>query len=307
MKLSIIIPIYNEEENLPELYRRLKAVAGGTEYAWETIFVNDGSRDRSLEILKDLAKTESTVKIISFSRNFGHQAAISAGIDHAGGDAVVVMDGDLQDPPELIPDLSAKWREGFEVVYAQRETREKESRLKILFAFCFYRLIKRITKIDIPVDAGDFRLLDRRVADALKRLPEKQRFLRGLVAWTGFRQVGVKFKRPERFAGEPKYSFRKSLDLALVGITSFSFVPLRLATYLGFLIAGLSFVYALYIIYLKFYTDQVIQGWTSLMVAVLFLGGIQLITLGILGEYVGRISEELKQRPSYIIKEKINF
>lgn len=307
MKLSVIIPIYNEEKNIEELSRRLYAVLKQISGDFEIIYVNDGSRDKSLLLLKALSEKDERIKIISFSRNFGHQAAITAGLDNCSGDCAVIMDGDLQDPPELIPELIEKWKEDYQVVYAQRESREKEPKLKLLTAFVFYRLIKKITKIEIPVDVGDFRLIDRRVVEVLKDMPEGQRFIRGMVAWSGFKQIGVKYNRDERQAGTPKYTYRKSLELALTGITSFSFVPLRVAAYLGFIISGLSFLYAFYVLYLKFIRGATVQGWASLMIAVLFLGGLQLITLGIIGEYIGRVGEELKQRPTYVVKEKINF
>lgn len=307
MKLSIIIPIYNEEKNIEELSRRLYAVLKRVSEDFEIIYVNDGSTDKSLSLLKSLAQRDKRIKIISFSRNFGHQVAITAGLDNCRGDCAVIIDGDLQDPPELIPKLINKWQEDYQVVYAKRESRQGEPYLKLITAFVFYRVIKKIAKIDMPVDVGDFRLIDRQVIEALKKMPERQRFIRGMVAWTGFNQTGVKFKRDERGAGKTKYSYSKSIELALAGITSFSFIPLRLATYLGLIVSGLSFLYGIYVLYLKFIRGMTVQGWASIMVTVLFLGGVQLITLGIIGEYIGRLGEESKQRPTYVVKEKINF
>lgn len=305
--LSVIIPIFNEENNIKELAERLEKTLASLNTEWEVIFINDGSRDRSWSILQGLTTGNKRIKLINFSRNFGHQSALAAGIDHCSGNAAVIMDGDLQDPPELIPELYAKWREGYQVVYAQRISREDEPASKRFFAKLFYRLIKRITSLDMPLDTGDFRLIDRRVIDVLKGLPENNLFLRGLVAWTGFKQTGVQFNRDRRHAGKPKYSFKKSLELAIAGITSFSIFPLRLASYLGFAVSGLSFLFALYIIYKKFFMNVATEGWASLMVVILFLGGVQLITLGIIGEYLGKLNEEQKKRPKYITQEKINF
>jgi dolichol-phosphate mannosyltransferase len=305
--LSVIIPVYNEANNIKELATRLNQTLAGLPEDWEVLFINDGSRDGSWEMLEGLAKTDKRIKLINFSRNFGHQNALAAGIDHCQGKAAIIMDGDLQDPPELIPELFAKWKQGYHVVYAQRTSREYEPASKRFFAGVFYRLIKRITSLDMPLDTGDFRLIDRRVIDILKNLPENNLFLRGLVAWTGFRQTGVQFNRERRYAGKPKYSFKKSLELAIAGITSFSVFPLRLASYLGFLVSGFSFLFALYVIYKKFFLDVATEGWASLMVVILFLGGVQLLTLGIIGEYLGKLNEEQKKRPKYIVADKVNF
>jgi polyisoprenyl-phosphate glycosyltransferase len=269
--------------------------------------VNDCSTDRSLEHLHALAQQDACVRVLHFSRNFGHQIAITAGMDHSQGQAVILMDADLQDPPEVLPDLIAKWREGYDVVYAVRTQRAGEGLIKRGTAALFYRLLQRISGIDIPPDTGDFRLLSRRAVDALGTLRERHRFLRGMSRWIGFRQVAVPFARDPRFAGETKFSFRKMFTFAFDGIVSFSFAPLQLATYLGFGASLVSFGYIVYAIGLKLFTDRWVTGWASLMVAVLFIGGVQLITLGIIGEYIGRIYEEIKQRPLYLIAEAIGF
>jgi len=305
--LSVIIPIYNEEKNIKELSQRLEKTLSGLGVDWEVIFINDGSQDSSWQQLSGLAGQNPRFKPIDFSRNFGQQSALAAGIDHCLGKAAVIMDGDLQDPPELIPELFAKWQEGYHVAYAQRVKREDDPWFKRLCARLFYRLIKRITAIDMPLDTGDFRIIDRKVIDALKDMPENNLFLRGLIAWTGFSQTGVQFNRNRRYAGKPKYSFKKSLELAISGITSFSIFPLRLASYLGFAVSAISFLFALYVIYKKIFHNVITEGWASLMVVMLFLGGIQLITLGIIGEYLGKLSEEQKKRPKYITKQKLNL
>ncbi len=274
---------------------------------YELVFVNDGSKDGSGRILADLARSDSHVRVVDFARNFGHQIAITAGMDNAGGDAVVIIDADLQDPPEVIGDLVARWREGYEVVYAVRAKRQGETLFKLVTASLFYRLIRRITNVDIPVDTGDFRLMDRKVVNALKQIRERHRFVRGLVSWVGFRQVGVEYVRAERFAGETKYPIRKMLKFAFDGITSFSFLPLQVATYFGFLAAGLAFVVICWVLFQALVAHETVQGWSSLMVAVLFLGGVQLITIGIIGEYVGRIYDEVKGRPLYLVRDRLGF
>jgi polyisoprenyl-phosphate glycosyltransferase len=305
--ISIVLPVFNEIQTLPLLCSRLIEVMRRMGENYEVIFINDGSRDGSLTFLKKLAADDSRMKVVSLSRNFGHQMAITCGLDHARGAAVVVMDADLQDPPELIPMLIEKWREGYDVVYAVREQRQGESLFKRATAALFYRLIRKLSRIEIPADAGDFRLLSRRAVEALKATGERNRFVRGLVGWIGYRQTGVRFVREERTAGETKYPFRKMLKFAIDGITSFSFVPLQMATYFGFLISGASFLYIVYAVLQKLLTDRPVTGWTSLMVAMLFLGGVQLITLGVIGEYIGRIYEEVKQRPLYLVDETFGF
>jgi dolichol-phosphate mannosyltransferase len=305
--ISVVIPIFNELAIIPELHRRLTATMSALPDDYELVFVNDGSRDGSREALRRLAEEDPRSRFIDLSRNFGHQIAITAGMDYAQGDAVVVIDADLQDPPEVIPDLIGKWKDGYDVVYAVRERREGDTLFKRATAAAFYRLIQRITNVEIPVDTGDFRLMSRRAVDGLRRVKEKNRFIRGLVAWLGFRQTGVRFVRHERFAGETKYPLRKMLKFAFDGITSFSFLPLQLATYFGFVVSAASFVGLLYVVYLRLFTSATILGWASLMAAILFLGGVQLITIGIIGEYIGRIYDEVKQRPLYLTQEVVGF
>lgn len=305
IRYSIVIPVYNEEAVIHETYRRLQNVMDTTGEAYELIFVNDGSRDRTAGILEDFCTRDESVKLIDFARNFGHQVAITAGMDYAAGDAVVVIDADLQDPPELILDMIAKWKEGYEVVYAKRIARKGETWFKKATARAFYRLLRASTEIDIPVDTGDFRLIDRRVCDEMKKLPEKNRFVRGLVSWVGFRQTAIEYVREERFAGETKYPFGKMLKLCLDGITSFSHKPLKLAGYAGILSSAAGFLYMLAIFYLKLFTDKVVPGWSSLMIVQLFFSGFILIMLGAVGEYIGRIYEESKARPLYIVRDVI--
>lgn len=305
--LSVIVPIFNEAAIVNEMYHRLTAVLESMGESYELVLVDDGSSDASCELAVALGARDERVKVIRFSRNFGHQAAITAGMDHATGEAVVVIDADLQDPPELIPQLMAKWREGYDVVYAVRAERKGESAFKKGTAALFYRLMRRVTNVDIPLDTGDFRLMSRPVVEVLKRIRESHRYIRGLVSWIGFRQVGVPFVRQERFAGETKYPLRKMLKFALDGVTAFSFFPLQLATYSGFLTSAIAFLAILGVVGLRLFTDLTIPGWASLMVCILLLGGIQLITLGILGEYIGRIYDEVKRRPLYIVEERFNF
>ena len=305
--LSVIIPIFNEEQVLEALYQRLTGIAAELDVTYEFVFVNDGSRDRSLGLLKSLASRDPHVRILDFSRNFGHQVAITAGMDYAQGEAVVVIDADLQDPPELIARMLEKWREGFDVVYAVREKREGDTLFKRATAALFYRLLKRITNVDIPLDTGDFRLMSRRAIEAMKLFRERNRFVRGLVSWIGFRQTGVHFVRAERYAGETKYPLKKMLRFAVDGIVSFSFIPLQLATIFGFIASAMSFAGILWVIYLRLFTEATITGWASLMVIMLFLGGVQLLTLGIVGEYIGRIYDEVKRRPLYLVQEALGF
>jgi dolichol-phosphate mannosyltransferase len=305
--LSVIIPIFNEEQVLEALYQRLTTMAAGLGVSYELVFVNDGSRDHSLELLKLFASTDPKVRVLDFSRNFGHQVAITAGMDYAQGEAVVVIDADLQDPPELIGMMLQKWQEGYDVVYAVREKREGDTLFKRATAALFYRFLKRITNVDIPLDTGDFRLMSRRAIEAMRLFRERNRFVRGLVSWIGFRQTGVRFVRAERYAGETKYPLKKMLRFAVDGIVSFSFIPLQLATFFGFLASGMSFLGILWVIYLKLFTNATITGWASMMVIMLFLGGVQLLTLGIVGEYIGRIYDEVKHRPLYLVQEALGF
>jgi dolichol-phosphate mannosyltransferase len=303
---SIIIPIYNEQETLPELCRRLASVLNGLDRPVEVLLVDDGSSDASFSMLADMHRSDPRFKVIRLSRNFGHQVAISAGIDYSAGEAIMIMDGDLQDPPELLPEFLAKWKEGYDVVFAVRRKR-KESFLKKLAYFTFYRLLQRIAAIDIPLDSGDFSLIDRRVADALRAMPERRRFVRGIRSWVGFRQVGVEYERGRRFAGEAKYTSSKLFRLALDGIFSFSFAPLRLASYTGFAISLISFALALFYLLQKIFVGIDTKGWASTIVIILFLGGVQLLTIGIIGEYIGRVYDEVKRRPLYVVSDWLGF
>lgn len=298
--LSIVAPVYDEEILLPEFYRRVVAAIEPLGVSFEIVLVNDGSHDRSGEIMDELHVQDKRVKVIHFSRNFGHQIAITAGTDHATGQAVAVIDSDLQDPPEVIVDMYHKWREGYQVIYGVRSEREGETAFKRATASAFYRLIRRITNINIPLDTGDFRLMDERVVAAMKSMREHHRFMRGLSVWVGFKQAGVSYRRDARKAGVTKYPLKKMLRFALDAITSFSYLPLQLATYSGFVIAGCSVVAILVAIILRI-TGNGIAGQATTLVSVLFLGGIQLIFLGIIGEYLGRIYDEVKRRPLYIV------
>jgi dolichol-phosphate mannosyltransferase len=301
---SIIAPIFNEAANIPVLYQRIQEVLDTTGEAWELLLVNDGSTDDSAEIIQQLASQDDRVRPVIFARNFGHQIAVTAGLDYSRGQAVVIIDADLQDPPEVILDLIAKWREGYEVVYAIRAEREGEGWFKLFTASLFYRLISKITDVDIPLDAGDFRLLDRKVVDVLNQMREKHRFLRGMSAWVGFRQIGVPYKRAARYAGETKYPFRKMFRLAINAITGFSYFPLQLATFVGFISAGIAILSIPLVIALRLWGSQApLVGQATTLIAVLFLGGVQLISLGILGEYIGRLYDEAKGRPLYIVRQ----
>jgi glycosyltransferase involved in cell wall biosynthesis len=303
IRYSIVAPIYNEVESLPHLYRRVKQVMTALREPWELILVDDGSTDGSTDEIRALAKKDRRIRAVIFARNFGHQIAITAGWDYARGDAVVIIDADLQDPPEAIPELAQKWKEGYDVVYAIRAEREGESWFKRLSASVFYRLIYQITDVRIPVDTGDFRLMDRKVVDVLKSMRERHRFPRGMSAWVGFKQVGVQYKRSPRFAGVTKYPFKKMFLLALNAITSFSYFPLQVATYFGFFSAGIAILAIPLVIYLRMAGIPQFTGQATTLIAVLFLGGIQLISLGVLGEYIGRLYDEAKGRPLYITQE----
>lgn len=305
--LSVVVPIWNEELVIPEMYRRMTAVLEGIGERYELILVNDGSRDRSSEMLRALHEQDPRVKVIEFARNFGHQIAITAGMDYARGEAVVVIDSDLQDPPEVIPEMVAKWREGYEVVYGVRTEREGESRFKLWTARAFYRFIRRMTSVEIPVDAGDFRLMDRRAAQTMRAIREKHRFMRGLSAWVGFRQYALPYRRKARFAGSTKYPLSKMLKLATDAITNFSYLPLQFATYIGFVSAILALVGTVLASILRLSNNHFLEGQTTALVAVLFLGGVQLISLGIIGEYLGRIYEEVKARPLYIVGNALGY
>jgi glycosyltransferase involved in cell wall biosynthesis len=306
MDLSVVIPIYNEEANIGELHRRLSALLAPMALpgGYELIFVNDGSRDASLPQLMQLAELDpGHVRYLSFSRNFGHQIAVTAGLDRAEGEAVVIIDADLQDPPELIPALYAKLREGYEVVYAKRRSRQGESVAKKMTAKLFYRILRAMTHVEIPVDTGDFRIISRKVVLALRQMPEQNKFLRGQISWIGYRQTFLEYDRAERAGGVTGYTYSKMLRFALDGITAFSDVPLKAATVGGFFVSGLAFVVILYTLYERFVVRQYQPGWASLMVSILFLGGVQLIAIGIIGEYLARLGANVRQRPLYIVSE----
>jgi polyisoprenyl-phosphate glycosyltransferase len=307
-KYSLIIPVYNEEETLPEMYRRVCAVMDQMDGAVELILVNDGSRDRTLTLLRDLHEQDARVCYLSLARNFGHQIAVTAGLNYVRGEAIIVLDADLQDPPELIPQLIEKWQQGYQVVYAQRTQRHKESWFKRLPAYLFYRLMKRLADVEIPIDTGDFCLMDRRVVDVLNTMPERNRYIRGLRSWVGLPQTFIHFERDPRFAGEVKYTFRKSLSLAANGLVTFSRVPLRLSTYVGLLAAAIAVLMALLVLYWRlFVPHSPLTGFATIMIAIFFLGAVQLVSIGILGEYVGRIYEEVKGRPLYVLSEVAGF
>jgi glycosyltransferase involved in cell wall biosynthesis len=306
--LSIVIPVFNEEPMIPELDRRLRAFLDEVGEPWEVIFIDDGSKDRSLVMLRELAARETRYKVIAFARNFGHQMAITAGIDRADGDAVVVMDADLQDPPEVVRAMVARWREGYDVVYGVRQKRHGETWFKKASAALFYRLLRAMLGgISIPVDAGDFRLMSRPVVLTLRALREQHRFVRGMVAWVGFKQVAVFYERPARYAGETKYPLRKMLRFAVDGITSFSVVPLRMATWLGAIAGMVAIATGLWVAVVKIQGGRVVPGWTTIMMLVAMGSSAQLLMTGILGEYIGRIYEEVKRRPLYVVAEHINL
>jgi glycosyltransferase involved in cell wall biosynthesis len=301
---SIVAPNFNEAETIPLFYQRIRETMEALDEPWELVYVDDGSTDSSADLIRNLAHEDPHVRPVIFARNFGHQIAVTAGLDYARGQAVVIMDSDLQDPPEVIPDLIAKWREGYEVVFAQRSEREGENWFKLFTASIFYRLIYRITDVNIPLDTGDFRLLDRKVVNVLNQMRERHRFLRGMSVWVGFRQTGIQYKRAARYAGQTKYPLRKMIRFASDAITGFSYLPLQLATYIGFISAGISILVIPVVIALRLAGSQAFFGQASTLIAVLFLGGVQLISLGILGEYIGRLYDEAKGRPLYIVREE---
>lgn len=302
-ELSIVVPLYNEAANLNLLYERLNQVMAKMGMTYEYIWINDGSHDKTMQVVKQLAAQDSHIKYLDLSRNFGHQIAATAGLEHTKGKNIVIIDADLQDPPELIIDLYQKMKEGYEVVYAKRRSREGESWLKKFTAKSFYRILKFITNVEIPVDTGDYRIMDRKVVDVLKNMPEYHRFLRGQIAWIGFNQTYVEYDRDERNAGETGYTYRKMLKFALDGITAFSDFPLKLATILGFIVSGVAFITLLYALYQRLIVEDFVPGWTSIIVSVLFLGGVQLISIGVIGEYISRINTQVKDRPLYILRE----
>jgi len=302
-KYSVVAPVYNEIGCVKEFYQKASSAMKTLHESWELVLVDDGSTDGSTDAIRKIAKKDAHVRPVIFARNFGHQIAVTAGLDYARGDAVIIIDADLQDPPTVMLDLIKKWKEGFEVVYAVRRKREGESWFKLFTASLFYRLIYRITDVKIPLDTGDFRLIDRKVVNVMGQMRERHRFLRGMAAWVGYRQVGVEYDRKERFAGKTKYPFGQMLKLALNAITSFSYFPLQLATYIGFISAGISILAIPVVVALRLSNQVALLGQATTLIAVLFLGGVQLITLGILGEYVGRIYDESKGRPLYIVSE----
>jgi len=305
--ISIVVPVFNEQDVLPQFYQRIYSVIKQINTPYELIFVNDGSSDRSMEIIIDIIKNNNSVKSVEFSRNFGHQAAIAAGLDYARGDAVITLDADLQHPPELIPELIKTWQQGYDIVYTCRKDTVDSNLFKKFTSTFFYKFINSLSNLDIPAGAADFRLMDKRVVNAFRSMNEHRLFLRGLVSWMGYRQIGMAYDAPARYAGKSKYSLIRMVRLAVDGITSFSSIPLYLSSIMGIIISMLSFIYAAYVIYSWLFTNRNIEGWTSLMVVVLFMGGIQLITLGILGTYLGRIYDETKGRPRYLISHSYGF
>jgi polyisoprenyl-phosphate glycosyltransferase len=302
VRYTIIVPVYDEQDVISESYKKLKQTADSLNETYEIIFINDGSRDNTQEIIQKICIRDKNVKLINFSRNFGHQVAISAGMDFAEGQAVIIIDADLQDPPELIPLMIKKWKEGFDVVYGRRTSRKGECFFKKITAFLFYRFLRMLTDVDIPADTGDFRLIDRKVCDVMTEIKERNRFVRGLVSWAGFRQTSVEYVRNKRFAGKTKYPVGKMIRFAANAIISFSYKPLRTATFLGFLLSISGFGYFIFVIYQRLFTDNTVEGWTSIISINLIFFGIVLIILGIIGEYVGRIYDESKNRPLYIVK-----
>jgi glycosyltransferase involved in cell wall biosynthesis len=306
--LSIVVPCFNEAEVLWETHGRLvHTLTQLGDLDFEIIYVDDGSRDSTPDTLRDIQAVDPRARTLRFSRNFGHQTAVTAGLEHASGDAVVLIDADLQDPPDVIVEMVARWREGYHVAYGVRTDREGETRFKLATAKMFYRLLNRLSETEIPLDTGDFRLMDRTVVDALRAMPERDRFVRGMVAWAGFRQIAVPYRRAARFAGESKYPFFKMVRFALDGLTSFSRAPLRLATWMGFLISGIALAAITYALFLRLFTNNWVTGWTALFIAVLFIGGAQLLSLGVVGEYIGRIYDESKRRPLYLVEEAHGF
>lgn len=308
MLISVIVPCYNEEQVIVETNRQLViTLAALADLDFEIVYVDDGSSDKTADLLRTIQSSDKRTRVVRLARNFGHQLAVSAGLEHSAGDAVVIIDADLQDPPEVIPEMVERWRDGYHVVYGMRTDRPGEKAFKLWTAKLFYRFINRLSKVQIPLDVGDFRLLDRRVVDVLLSMPERDRFLRGMVSWIGFRQVAVMYRRAERRAGESKYPLFKMLQFAADGVLSFSLTPLRLALWVGFLSIGMAFAGILYALIIRLYTNDWVRGWTSIFTAVLFIGGAQLVTLGIIGEYIGRIYAEVKRRPLYVVEERLGF
>ena len=304
---SVVIPAYNEEEVIVEAYKRITTVMQSMKEPYELIFVNDGSRDRTAQMIADFIADDPNVRLINFARNFGHMPAITAGMEYAQGDAIIITDADLQDPPEVLPDMAALWKEGYDVVYGRRKERRGESLFKKWSSMLFYRFINSMVPIDLPVDTGEFRLIDRKVCDAVNRLGEKHRYMRGLVSWVGFRQIPYEYVREERFAGVTKYPLKKMISFAMDAITALSYKPLKLATTIGFAISLFSFVYMIFILWQRLFTDTTVTGWASTIGLILFTQGIVLMILGLMGEYIGRIFEEVKNRPVYIVREVLGY
>ncbi|MGK7920701.1 MAG: glycosyltransferase family 2 protein [Trichodesmium sp.] len=307
VRLSIVIPFYNEEPNIDYLFERLISVLKLLEMTYEIVCINDGSKDNTLKLLVDYHKCNPSIKVVNFSRNFGKEIALTAGIDYTVGDAVILIDADLQDPPELIGELIAKWREGYDVVYATRRSRQGESWVKKFTAQNFYRIIQYLTPVEIPLDTGDFRLMDRKVVEALKQLPETNRFMKGLFSWVGYQQTSILYDRDPRFQGETKWNYWQLWNLAVAGITAFSSIPLKIWSYIGISISLISFIYASFLVIRTLIFGIDVPGYASLIVAILFLGGIQLLSLGILGEYLGRVHDEVKRRPLYLVRDSYGF
>ncbi len=307
IRYSIVAPCYNEEGNLHELYRQIQTTLDQTDEPWELVLINDGSHDRTLELIRELHAADTRVHYIDFARNFGHQIAVTAGMDYAQGEAIILIDADLQDPPQLILEMIAKWKAGYKVVYAVRSERKGESWFKLATAKLFYRIIYRITDVDIPVDTGDFRLMDRQVVEAMKQMKERHRFIRGMTSWIGFKQTGVYYTRQERFQGETKYPLRRMVKFAWDAVTSFSYIPLQLATLLGFAIAAFSILSIFVVIAARLSGIQAFEGQATTLIMVLFLGGVQLISLGFIGEYLGRIYDEVRGRPLYLVSQAVGF
>jgi len=305
--VSVVIPCFNEEGNLRETHRRVSEAVSQAGIQYEVVYVDDGSYDTTPELLRQLQAEDEHVRVVYFSRNFGHQFAVTAGLAHASGGAVIILDADLQDPPELLVEMIRLWEAGYEVVYGVRTDREGETRFKLLTARLFYRLIRWLSETEIPLDTGDFRLLDRKVVDVIAAMPERDRFLRGMVSWAGYRQIGIPYRRAPRFSGETKYPVGKMVRFAFDGIVSFSVKPLRLSTLMGFICAGLALLAILYALAMRLFTQRWVTGWTALIIAILFLGGAQLISLGIIGEYVGRLYGEAKHRPLYLVRETLGM
>ncbi len=307
VQLSIVVPCYNEEPNIDYLFERLISVLEPLEMTYEIVCVNDGSKDNTLKLLVEYHQRNPAIKVVNFSRNFGKEIALTAGIDYTVGDAVIPIDADLQDPPELIVEMIAKWREGYDVVYATRRSRQGESWIKKITAQSFYRIIQRLTSVEIPPDTGDFRLMDRKVVEALKQLPESNRFMKGLFSWVGYQQTSILYDRDPRFKGQTKWNYWKLWNFAIEGITAFSSKPLKIWSYIGISISLISFIYATFLVIRTFIFGIDVPGYASLIVAILFLGGMQLLSLGILGEYLGRIHNEVKRRPLYLVRESYGF